>query len=556
MVFPRIAIGWLFTARIVVLSLLSISFTIRSQDLMPSAAQGGYQASQNSQGGTDVSAPGAGNYSFSPDYRISGLESPASMDNSIDENTYYVGGGDIFRIYASDMPSINYSGAVNENGDLYLQSIGIISLGKITLGKAKQVIANSIKAKLKKQIDIHVSLLKVKSATISISGSVASPGTYTLPGSLRLWDALKLANKEREQPATSLYLNDYNLRSVAVGHLGSDSLTNCDLLVYLLKGDFSQNPYLYPGDFIRILPATDRVYIGGGIKGVLFGLVPIHQNERVTDFFSFFSFDPNADSEHILIQRMDESRNYQITTINISAKESRDFLLKNNDIITVPYVKDFSEIFIVTVLGEVNHPGVYPISKRKTTVQEVLTLAGDYTPFANVEKAAVIRRTKIPSTLFTHGSGQEVNEPLAAMRPELSSGLAMMTATKDYTVILIKDHPETILEPGDQLVIPRAEHMIYVSGSVDRPGAYAFVPHKKIGYYVDLAGGMTSRANRDNITIAEVYGDVFQASTRKVVEDGDIIVVPMAQQYRFLTIILLPLASIFISIATLAISLK
>jgi len=547
MIRSKSAFRLLFKARLIVAALLTTVFELHGQELLPSMTQ--EQERQSLRGGSEMPAPGPGNYSFS-DYRVPKSE-VITADNSLDQNTYYIGGGDIFRIYAADMPSINYIGSIDENGDLYLQSLGILSLGKVSLAQAKALIMSFVKAKLKKANDIHVSLVNIKSATISISGSVSSPGTYTLPGHLRLWDALKIANKEREQPATSQYLNDYNLRSVGLRHLGSDSLIICDLLIYLLKGDFSQNPYIYPGDNLTVLPATNRVYIGGGIKGVLAGLVPIHQEERVGDFFTFFSFDPNADSEHILIQRMDEMRNYQITTININEKESRDFCLKNNDVITVPYLKDFSEIFVVSVIGEVNHPGVYPISKRKTTVQQVLALAGDYTPFANMDKAAIVRRGKIPSDLFSQGSSQDVHEPLAAMRPELSSGLTMMTATRDYSVILMKNHPETILEPGDQLIIPRAEKMVYVSGSVDRPGAYTFSPNQKINYYVNLAGGITSRANRDNITIAEVYGDVFQTSTRTTVEDGDIIIVPLAQQYRFLSTILLPAASLFIATAGL-----
>ncbi len=497
----------------------------------------------------EPSPTAVGNYSIFQDFTATELRGGSTFDNSLDEKSYYVGGGDIFRIYIADMPSINYTGMVNENGDLYLRTIGIVSLGKVTLSRAKVLIADYVKTKLVKHYDIHVSLVKIKSATVSISGSIASPGTYTLPGYLRLWDALKIANKEREQPATSQYLNDYNLRSVELRHNGSDSLISCDLLKYLIKGDFSQNPYIYPGDNLNVLPATNRAYIVGAIKGILTGLVPIHEDERVADFFSFFSFDPNADSDHILIQRLDESNNYQITTID--AKQQSDFRLKNNDIITVPYLKDFSEVFVVAVVGEVRHTGHYPIAKRKTTVSDILALCGGYTVWADTNKAAIIRSSKIPPTLFSHGTSQEVNEPLAAMRPELSSGLAMMTSTKDYSVILIKDHPETILEPDDRLVIPRAEHMVYVSGSVDHPGAYPFVANKKINYYVDLAGGITSRASKDNITIGVVYGDVFQTSTRTTVEDGDIIVVPLAQQYRFLTTILLPFVSLFIATAGL-----
>jgi protein involved in polysaccharide export with SLBB domain len=523
--------------------MLVTDFGLYGQELMQSIIQ----EHQSFQGGGDMPTSAPGNYSF-PDYRAARSE-VITADNSLDQNAYFVGGGDIFRIYAADMPSINYTGSINENGDLYLQSLGIISLGKISLAQAKVLIANFVKAKLKKPKDIHVSLINVKNVTISISGSVASPGTYTLSGYLRLWDALKIANKEKEQPATSSYLNEYNLRSVGLRHNNSDSLVFCDLLRYLLKGDFSQNPYIYPGDYITVSPAMSRVYIGGAIKGILAGLVPILPDERITDFFTFIPFDPNADSEHIFIQRMDKSHNYQVTTID--TKQKTDFRLENNDIITVPYLKDFSEIFTVKVIGEVNRSGEYPISKRKSTVQDILTLAGGYTVYANVDKAAVIRHSKIPTALFSRGSSQDVLEPLAAMRPELSSALVMMNATRDYSVILIKDHPETILEPGDHLIIPRAEHLVFVSGCVDHPGAYPFLVNENINYYVTLAGGINKRANKDNITIAMVYEDVFQTSTRRTVEDGDYIVVPMAQQYKFLSTILLPASSLFIATAGL-----
>ncbi|MCC7231364.1 MAG: polysaccharide export protein [Bacteroidia bacterium] len=47
--------------------------------------------------------------------------------------------------------------------------------------------------------------------------------------------------------------------------------------------------------------------------------------------------------------------------------------------------------FKVTVLGEVNKPGTYPILNEKATLPEVLGLAGDLTQFANRTNLRIIR---------------------------------------------------------------------------------------------------------------------------------------------------------------------
>lgn len=48
----------------------------------------------------------------------------------------------------------------------------------------------------------------------------------------------------------------------------------------------------------------------------------------------------------------------------------------------------------ITVMGEVNTPGVHYLYNEKNTLLDAISLAGDYTDFANLKKVKLIRQTK------------------------------------------------------------------------------------------------------------------------------------------------------------------
>jgi protein involved in polysaccharide export with SLBB domain len=496
------------------------------------------QADQGTNASSSVSQPT--NYSISSPTSTSSLAA-SKIDNAIDEQTYYIGGGDIFHIYLVDLPSMNYVGVVTQDYYLIIPALGIIPIGgKMTLARAKVVIADYMRQKLKKPNQIRVLLEGVKTAQITAFGSVNSPGNFSFTGSTRLWDALKLVS--------SANLSEINFREVRLKN--TDSVAYFDLLAFLYKGNFSQNPYVYPGDQLYLLPATNRVFIGGsGLRAWINGLIPIHQNERIGDFLSFFFFNENADSEHIIVQRTEDGREYQQITYNL--KQTEDFYLKNHDVIMVPVKNDYgSEFNIVNTTGEVLRPGSYPIPKTGTSVQTMIALAGGYTSFADSTRIVILRSDKvIPTYTITNVEG--------AVRPEVTAGLSMMVASKDYQVVRVKDHPESVLKNKDVLLIPRKENMVFVSGSVKYPGGYAFAPHQKKNYYIDLAGGMTPNADKSNVSIFSSFGNfVFQIkSSNEILDDGDIISVPMAREYKFFNMVLLPTVGLIVSAAGLIIGL-
>jgi polysaccharide biosynthesis/export protein len=510
--------------------------TVYAAVLVVSGFLAGHSFAQAPAGG-EPSSPsiasqiGSASYSLSPS--APGSLATSTIDNAIDENAYYIGGGDRLHIYLVDMPSMNFSGIITQDYHFIEPTLGIIPIGgKVTLARAKTIIADFMQQKMKGKGHNQVRILfeGVKMATITIFGSVNTPGTQSFPGSMRLWDVLK--------STTSGNMSDIDFREVRLKN--RDSVAYFDILRFLYKGDFSQNPYIYPGDELFLVPATKRVYVGGnGLRAWISGQIPIHADECAKNFLSFFFFNENADSEHILIERTEDTREHQLITFNL--KLNQDFHLKNYDVIMIPVKQDPSEAYIAGVSGEVVRPGPCPISKSGISVQTLIALAGGYTSFSDTNRTVILRVSKKPPP---PGVADGIS------RPEMNGALAVAAATKDYLIIRIKEHPETLVKPGDNVFVPRMENTVYISGCVKYPGGYAFKPNQKKEYYVGLAGGFAERADKSNIAVITPYLDFYiSKSTKAKIEAGDFIAVPLKREFKLYERIILPTLSMLLASA-------
>ncbi|MBN1128939.1 MAG: SLBB domain-containing protein [Chitinispirillaceae bacterium] len=500
--------------------------------------------------GVDYTTLSKQNDLASTDYSARGL-----IDNSIDDESYCIGGGDIFMISVFDRSTKVIYATINQSGDLFIPQMGTVSIGRKNLREARALIAGYFKATMKKGADPYVSLYRVKTATVSVSGAVNNPGTFELPGTMRIWDAIRAASREFKETSVRGLMLENDLRSVM--RRNRDTTDRFDLLSFIYKNDFSQNPYVYPGDEIFLPPVTDRVFIHGEISGPMTGWVPLRVAERAGRFLSLFTLNTNTDTANILLLRKTYHDNGTIAMETFTLSLSSERELRNGDIITIPSRRNVTEVLLASIEGEVKRPGTYPIVKSGTPVKELIAMAGETTPYANMHKAAIVRRSRFGTSapFIMEGKSSEFGEPLAKVRPELGSALGLMTSTKDYSIIRIQDHPDVFLEPNDHIVIPRAEKMVYLSGNVAMPGGYPFKAGKDKSYYIALAGGMTEKADKSNIYLVAQYGEVRQVFNRDTIEDGDLIVVPISQEYKKLTTIVLPILGATLSMFGLLVGL-
>ncbi len=451
-------------------------------------------------------------------------------DNSIDENEYLIGAGDVFFITAVESPSIRYTAAVDQNGRAYVPNVGLINIGKISYAEAKKAISKHISARLKNPSEIYVALVQTKKATVSFTGQISAPGSYELPGSTRLLDAIKTANGNGLP-----HPSEADLRRVQCVGSGDSVTAYYDLLAYLYKGDVTQNPYVYPGDRIRISPTTDKVFISGAAMSPPSGHYPLKTGETLGEFLSMFTLDNTADLDAIIVYRSsDDSRK------TVPASTKADYVLNDLDAITVPVKRNYSGVYTASVMGEIASPGHYPIVENTTTARQLIDMAGGVKASGFMDQAAIVRPIRALPDRFSNGASQ-----MSVVRPERGSAVAVASTSRDYAVIrlVLYNADNVILEPQDQIIIPKKDSFVYISGSVRSPGAYLFLPGKDSRYYVTQAGGFSRNADRSNVQVYLKYGDAVQGIEPRCVEPGSVIVVPSSVQNKFLTQVLLPIIS-------------
>jgi protein involved in polysaccharide export with SLBB domain len=474
-------------------------------------------------------------------------KAPESVDNAVDPERYLIGTGDGFYISILDNPSLGFTGTLNQQGDLFIAELGLVKLGKMSLSEAQKQISKFVQTKLKKVTGVYVTLLKAKTVSISINGAVLKPGTYKIPGTYRVLDALRTANNN-EIPS----LNNCNFREVRCSN--NDSLKIIDLFVYLLKNKIEGNPYIYPGDNITLEYATQKVLLNCPSKEVVSGMIPIKENEKLSDFLSLFSFDKSVDTTIILYETTLPSGGRAIETIPWNDASST--ILNDHDVITLPQKKNYNPQDLILINGEIARPGTYPIIKDSTTFSDLLTMAGGPTQFASIDRAVIARRSKIYDVINLNSqSATSATSQLSAIspiRPEIYAGFSKMNSTQDYSIIQINKYGLSVkLRPNDEIIIPRKDIFIYVSGNVKRPGACIFKTGMPWSYYVNQCGGLTGKADRGNIFGVRYYGNTSQMTDVSEISQGDIIVVPDSQQAKFLSTILLPIITAVATIASL-----
>src|SRR5271157_3174123 len=264
--------------------------------------------------------------------------------NSVDPEQYYIGEGDVFLISIIGNSSIQYVATINQDCYFYIPALGRKKLGKLSLAQAEKQIIDFLQTKFKKSENIQVELAKLKRVTMSINGAVANPGTYTFPGSSRILDALRVANN-----GSLPSLNECNLREVKYG--GRDSSVTIDLFTYLLKNDISGNPYLYPGNNISVSFARRHVSVNAQLRSVVNGWIPIKENEHLSDFLSFLTFDASADTSKIYLQST--LLNDHGSSVTVPWNDASSIVLHDRDVITIPQKKNYLSTAAAAILGEV-----------------------------------------------------------------------------------------------------------------------------------------------------------------------------------------------------------
>ncbi|MCK4550162.1 MAG: SLBB domain-containing protein, partial [Candidatus Krumholzibacteria bacterium] len=182
----------------------------------------------------------------------SGYDIP-KLEKAIDPDQYILGPYDRLLVNVIGTESNTFAIVVLPEGDVFVPSIGSIRADGLTLTEFRVRLDEEVN-RFFKNVKIFCFLQEPRMFRVFVTGEVATPGAVNVSAVQRISDAVELAG--------SIISEGSNRRVIL--YRGTDTL-EVDVLRYVLKGDFSTNPFLSNGDRIHVPVARRHAAIRGAI---------------------------------------------------------------------------------------------------------------------------------------------------------------------------------------------------------------------------------------------------------------------------------------------------
>ncbi|RKY90415.1 MAG: hypothetical protein DRQ01_09230, partial [Ignavibacteriae bacterium] len=306
-----------------------------------------------------------------------------ATEGSIDPDEYYVGPGDKIFISISGVLEVVHNLVIDQEGWLYIPTVGAIDLKNLTLTEAREKTINKLN-KDYKNVDIVISLVDFRKIKISLAGDVISPSLYVLSANSRLMD---LITKSYGLTKTA------NLRNINI--ISKDGTNKqYDLLSFLRFGDYDKNPMLREGDVVIVDRVDEVVNISGEIKYP--AIYEFIEGESVSDLIDLAGgILSKAKTDSIEIISFDPSGKYQLSDyFSFDELKNSSFKLKKQDHVVIRRIPDYYEDNYVKLEGFVKYPGWYKIVKDNTTLVDIIKEAGGFRKDASLTEASLKRSVK------------------------------------------------------------------------------------------------------------------------------------------------------------------
>lgn len=237
------------------------------------------------------------------------------------------------------------------------------------------------------------------------------------------------------------------------------------------------------------------------------------------------------------------------TAVPIESGERFTFTLADGEIISSDpgfTLKPFDQIVVrrspgyevqqnVTIGGEVLFGGQYAKLKKDERLSSLVERSGGLSPYAYVKGARLTRRLtaaelrqarealRLKQEADVTDEDDSVNYQEQLAQVDLSSrpvGIDLERALKNPG-----GTDDIILRDGDLLSIPEFQSTVRISGGVLYPNTVTYKKNKKLGYYINQAGGYARLAQKRNPYVVYMNGQVASGRWARI-EPGCEIIVP------------------------------
>ncbi len=455
---------------------------------------------------------------------------------------YKLGVGDEVRVQI--WGAVDYVGShiVDRQGQIFLPKIGAVTVAGTAVKDLEPQLRKSV-ASVFNNVNLNVSMGRLRGITVYVVGQARQPGTYTLSSLATLVNALFASGGP-----------DHNgsLRAIELKRAGK-RITTLDLYDFLAKGDKSNDMTLQSGDVIVIPPVGPRVAVTGAWDhSAIYELKP---GETLQDVLALGGGVPRlANAQKAVLERIQPGRTPARIVQDIPLQTNGlQLALQDGDVITLLGISPAFEN-AVTLKGAVAQPMrhewvqgmriqdlipdrealIVPdyYKRQNKWVQKLPQVTAPQDAFEDVKDKplsmsreheidkAGTRRDALPVQDRLRSMRDQINWEYAVverlhkdqLRTELISfnlGQAILNKDPVNNVLLLPGDVVTIMSSSDlRLPISRQNRLVRIEGEVAAPGVYQARPGETLPQLIARIGGLTPQAY--------VYGTEFnRESIRK-----------------------------------------
>jgi protein involved in polysaccharide export with SLBB domain len=395
-------------------------------------------------------------------------------------SNYVLGPGDSIRVQLFGNVNGIYEYEVSRDGVLNLPEIGPVTVAGIPFSEFRQDLNKRVKEMLI-GTQVSVTMGQLRTIRVFVLGDANQPGSYVVSGLATISSTLYRSGGV--SPIGSLRNIQLKRNGQVVGTLDAYDL--------LIRGDTSGDMRLQPGDVIFVPPIGKTVSVGGAVNRPA-----IYEVKRLTTAADLVGLagglTPEAFAGGARIERIDESGERTVFSVNLSSKSANDVLVRKGDTLVVPEVLPEVENAVV-LAGHVHRPGNYPW-RSGMRLTNLISSTEELKPGVDTDYVLIRRENKR-------------GEPLEALSANLSAAL-MAKGTAEDVQLQAGDTVNVVSRAlGRQRVVaPLLEELrlqstidapvleVEISGDVRAPGIYPLEEQMRISDLIRAGGNLSENA--------------------------------------------------------------
>ena len=257
------------------------------------------------------------------------------QDQKVFVKEYKIGPKDLLEITVFELPELNQTARVSEDGSISLPLLGRVMIEGLTKEELEKKLAGLLEEKYLRQARVTIFIKEYQSNRVSVIGAVGKPGMYELIGRVSLLEMISQAGGLPDRAASELYI----LRE---GEDETQTKLAIDLNDLIINNNQKLNIQLMPKDVINIpIDQIINVFVFGAVRNP--GALQVKLSKRITLLQAIAQAGGTAEGASksgIVIKRKDNKTGKE-TEIKVNLKDiikgkKPDIELQEGDVVYVP----------------------------------------------------------------------------------------------------------------------------------------------------------------------------------------------------------------------------